>query len=166
MNLPGAAESQSYWEGEFQIYFVAERDFEKIMRQLAKEGKNRDLKPDYFPNKILLGKGNFSGKKLTTLPERTILRPGIEFKSKIPTDEQTSFSSILSFYSVKVHDAKLKKDVFGSSVFIVPPFDNEANVQDAPSARTDLYLNFYVSDDGSLFKSNRKRASQMTEWKP
>lgn len=166
MNLPGAKEPSSSCEGEFKIYFVAEQDFEKTMRQLQREGKNRDLKPEYFPNKILLAEGVFKQPRLATLQERMVVRQGIDFKRKIPREQQTSFSSILNFYSVKVYDAKLKKAVYGSDVFVVPPFDSDSSGGDGFAPLSDLYLNLYVSDDGSLYKSNRKSLSGTTEWKP
>src|ERR1043166_2977940 len=54
MNLPGAATSASYWEVEFQVFFVPEQDFEKSMKELNKAGKGRELSPGYFRTKILL----------------------------------------------------------------------------------------------------------------
>jgi hypothetical protein len=166
MNLPGAKQAASYWQAEYKVYFVAEADFEKIVRQLRKEGKNRDLKPEYFPNKTLLAEGSVNKNKLTTLQERTFVRDGIEFKRKIPAAQQTSFSSILSFYSVKIYDSELKKSIYRSDVFIVPPFDDDSSDRSTFQPRSYVYLNFYVATDGSLNTSNRKSASETTEWKP
>jgi hypothetical protein len=58
MNLPGAKNPASYWQIEYKIYFVAEAEFEKIFQQLKKEGKNREPRPEYFPNKSFSLKGN------------------------------------------------------------------------------------------------------------
>lgn len=166
MNLPGAQEASSYWQGEYRVYFVAEKDFETTMKQLTREGRNKELKPEYFPSRILLAKGDFSRRKLTTLRERTILREGIEFKGKIPPGQQTAFSNILTFYSIKVYDAKLRRSIYGSDVFVVPPFDTNTPDRTTFSPGTALYLNFFVSDNGSLYRSNRKSASETTEWRP
>ncbi|HZH29672.1 MAG TPA: hypothetical protein VEY11_02700 [Pyrinomonadaceae bacterium] len=166
MNLPGAHLSRSGWEVEFKTYFVAEQDFARTMKQLAREGKSRELRPEYFSSRILLAEGKFSKNNIRTLRERTFWREGIDFKNRIPYQQQTSFSSLLSFYSVKIYDAKLKKNIYGSDVFVVPPFDMDSNDRNNFSPTSGLYLNFYVSDDGSLYKSSRKSASETTEWKP
>ena len=166
MNLPGAATSASHWEVEFQLFCVPEQDFEKTMKELNKAGKGRELRPEYFPSKILLATGKFNKQRLDTLRERAFLRQGITFRDKVPPELQTSFSSLMSFYSVKVFDGKLKKDIYGSDVFIVPPFETDTNDRNSLAPRTDLFLNFFVADDGSLFRSNTKGASETTEWKP
>lgn len=166
MNLPGAATSASYWEVEFQVFFVPEQEFEKNMKELNKAGKGRELRPEYFPGRILLATGKFNKQKLETLKERAFVRQGIPFRDKIPSEQQTSFSSLMSFYSVKVFDGKLKKDVYGSDVFIVPPFETDTDDRNSLLARTGLYLNFFVAPDGSLYRSNTKSASETTEWNP
>jgi len=48
----------------------------------------------------------------------------------------------------------------------VPPFDTNTNDRENFTANTTLYLNFYVADDGALYKSNRKSASETTQWRP
>jgi hypothetical protein len=166
MNLPGAATSTSYWEVEFQVFFVAEQDFGKNLKEIKQAGKGRELRPEYFPNRILLATGKFNKHSLATLKERAFVRRGIAFRNKIPPEQQTSFSSLMSFYSVKVFDGKLKKDIYGSSVFIVPPFEREVDDSNMLFPRTDLFLNFFVADNGSLYRSNTKSASETTEWKP
>lgn len=166
MNLPGAKNSASYWQVEYKIYFVAEAEFEKTFQQLKKEGKSRDLSPDHFPNKTLLAEGALNRRDLKTLQARTAIRDGIEFKRKIQTDQQTSFSNILSFYSVKIYDGDLKKDIYQSDVFIVPPFDTDSDDKTNFLPRSHVYLNFYVSPEGALYRSNRKSASETTQWKP
>jgi|SRR5215216_2944735 len=165
MNLPGAVMSASRWEVEFQVFFVPEVDFRKNLEDVKKAGKGRELRPEYFPSRILLATGKFNKHKLGTLKERAFVHQ-IAFRDKIPREQQTSFSSLMSFYSVKVFDGKLKKDIYGSSVFIVPPFERDTDNSNSFLARTELFLNFFVSDDGSLYKSNTKSASETTEWKP
>ena len=166
MNLPGAAASTSYWEVEFQVFFVPEKDFGKNLDDAKQAGKGGELKPEYFPTRILLATGKFNKHSLGTFNERAYMRQGIAFRDKVPPEQQTTFSSLMSFYSVKVFDGKLKKDVYGSSVFIVPPFERDTNDSNGLLPRTNLFLNFFVSDDGSLYKSNTKSASETTEWNP
>lgn len=166
MNLPGAATSTSYWEVEYQVYFVPEQDFRKNLSDMKKSGKGRELRPEYFPTKILLATGKFNDHSLGTLKDRAFLRQGIPFRNKIPADQQTSFSSLLSFFSVKVYDGKLKKDIYESSVFIVPPFEKDSDPTHRLSPRTELFLNFFVANDGSLYRTNNKSASETAEWNP
>jgi hypothetical protein len=166
MNLPGAAIPASYWQGEFQVFFVPEQDFEKNMKELNKAGKGKELRPEYFPTRILLATGKFNKQRLDTLKNRAFVRPEIVFREKIPSEQQTSFSSLMSFYSIKVFDGKLKKDIYGSDVFIVPPFETDTNDRNSLLPRTELFLNFFVADDGSLYRSNTKKASETTEWNP
>lgn len=167
MNLPGAATPASSWEIEYKVFFVAEQDFERNMKEISKAGKSRELRPEYFQSRILLAEGKYNNKRtLATLKDRSFLRPDITFRDKIPRDEQTSFSSIMTFYSVKVFDAKLKKDIYGSDVFVVPPFEADTNDRSSFFPRAELFLNFFVAENGSLYRSNTKSASETTEWKP
>lgn len=166
MNLPGAETAASHWEGEFQIFFVSEQDFEKTMKEINKAGKGRELRPEHFPSRILLTKGKFNKQRLDTLKERAFVREGIIFRDKVPHEQQTSFSSLMSFYSIRVFDGKLKRDIYGSDVFIVPPFETDTNDRNSLLPRTDLFLNFFVAEDGSLYRSNTKSGSESTEWNP
>jgi hypothetical protein len=166
MNLPGAAISASYWEVEFQVFFVPEQEFEKNMKEINKAGKGRELRPEFFPSRILLATGKFNKQRLDTLKERAFVRQEIVFRDKVPPEQQTSFSSLMNFYSIKVFDGKLKKDIYGSDVFIVPPFETDTNDRNSLLPRTALFLNFFVAEDGSLYRSNTKSASESTEWNP
>ena len=166
MNLPGAASSTSYWEVEYQVYFVPEQDFRNNLNDIRKAGKAKDLRPEYFPTRILLATGKFNKHRLSTLKERAFLRQGIPFRNRIPPAQQTSFSSLISFFSVKIFDGKLKKDIYGSSLFIVPPFEKDTNPNNSLLPRTELFLNFFVAENGSLFRTNTKSASETTEWNP
>jgi hypothetical protein len=165
MNLPGAKNSASSLQVEYRIYFVAEAEFEKTFQQLKKEGKHKDLIPAYFPNKTLLAEGKVEKRDLSALASRTFIRDGIEFKRKIPNEQQTSFSNIISFYSVKIYDGELKKDVYQSNTFIVPPFDTDSDDRNSLQARSHVYLSFYVSPEGALYRSSKKSSSETTEWK-
>lgn len=166
INLPGAKNAQSNWQAEYKVFFVPEKDFEETTKRLSREGKLSDLKPDYFPTRILLAEGSLSKKRLMTLPERTFVRSAIDFKSKIPGTQQTSFSSILSFYSIKIYDGELKKNIYQSDVFIVPPFDTDIADKSVVQPRSNIYLSFFVATDGALYKSNKKVSSETSEWRP
>lgn len=166
MNLPGATSPSSDWEVEYKVFFVAEQDFEKSMKEINKAGKGRELRPEYFQSRILLAEGKNRKQKLASLKDRAFLNQGIVLKNKIPHEQQTSFSSILTFYSVKVFDGKLKQTIYGSDVFIVPPFEYDSNDRNSLLPRSELFLNFFVADNGSLYRSNTKSASETTEWKP
>jgi len=72
----------------------------------------------------------------------------IDFKRKVPADQQTSFATIMSFYSIKAYDAKSGKTIYDSGVFLSPSF--EANERDSTVPWSPLYLNFYVSESGEL----------------
>ena len=86
MNLPGANEPRSQWQGEYKVYFVAEREFEKIMRQLKREGRDRELTPELFPQKVLLAQGSFAKNGLKTLSARTFIVKGKTLKGRsLPT---------------------------------------------------------------------------------
>ena len=165
MNLPGAATSTSYWEVEFQIVFVPEQDFGKTLKDLNKAGKGRELRPEYFPTRILLATGKFNKRSLDTLKKRAFVRHGIAFRNKVPAEQQTTYARLVSFYSVNVFDGKLKKDIYGSNMFVVPPFDTDTD-DTSIAPRTHLFLNFFVAEDGSLYRSNTKSASESTEWNP
>ena len=166
MNLPGAATSTSYWEVEYQVIFVPEQDFRKNLNDIRKAGKSRELRPEYFPTRILLATGKFNKHRLGTLKERAFLRQGIPFRNKIPAGQQTSFSSLMSFFSVKIFDGKLKKDIYESSLFIVPPFEKDSNPNNSLLPRTELFLNFFVAENGSLYRTNTRSASETTQWNP
>lgn len=166
MNLPGAAKPNSTFEVEYKVFFVAEPDFEKSMKELRKTGKARELRPEYFQSRKLLVEGKYRKRNLATFKDRSFLLSEIVFRDRIPHDQQTSFSSIMSFYSVKVYDATLKKDVYGSDVFVVPPFEADTNDRGSYTPRRELFLNFFVAEDGSLYRSNTKSASGTTEWQP
>ena len=164
-NLPGATTPTSHWQVEFQVFFVSEQDFGKNLKDIKEAGKYRELKPEYFPSRILLAKGKFNKQGLSTLKERAFVHEGIVFRKKIPPNQQTTFCRIINFFSVKVFDGKLKKDIYDSAVFIVPPFDTDTD-DSSLLPRTNLFLNFFVADDGWLYKSNTKKASETTEWNP
>ena len=166
MNLPGAATSTSHWEVEFQVFFVPEQDFSKNLKDINKAGKGREFRPEYFPSRILLAQGKFNKHSLDTLKKRAFVRQGIVFRKRVSAEHQTTYSRLVSFFSVKVFDGKLKKDIYGSSVFVVPPFDTETDNSTSLLPRTHLFLNFFVAEDGSLYRSNTRTDSESTEWNP
>ena len=163
VNLPGARVPGSLWGATYQVFFVAERDFENAAKFMGRNVSK--LTPDLFPTKILLTEGEFKKKRLTLIQDRTVINKDILFKVRIPDPQRTSFASLLTFYSVKIYDAKLKKTLYKSGAFIGPPFDPDSPATEPLLPRDTLYLNFYVADDGSLYDSKWKRADNSTQWK-
>ncbi len=166
INLPGASHMDSSWQAEYQVYFVAEQEFEASMKRLTRNDRGREPTPSDFPGKILLTEGRFEKKGLSRLEERTFVSDGIEFKRKIPIELQTSFSSILVFYSIKIYDDKLRKNIYKSGVAIYPPFDTDSKENGRTSPRRGVYLSFYVAENGAVYWSSRKSAGETTEWMP
>src|ERR1700741_4544661 len=73
MNLPGAATSAIHWEVEYQLFFVPEQDFSKNLKEIKAAGKSRELRPEYFPTRILLATGKFDKHRLATLKDRAFV---------------------------------------------------------------------------------------------
>jgi len=169
VNLPGAGTKGTTWRGEYQLYFIPEVEFEKNkMSNLPAPGSvtSRDLKPEDFANKILLAGGTFKGDGLATPRSRVFLRPSIPFKARIPDSQRTKFAKLLTVYSVKIYDAKLKTTLYKSGVWIAHTFD-----QDEPSsssekavARTTVYSSFFVAPDGDVYTSQWRHETNDTTW--
>jgi hypothetical protein len=166
INLPGAGGMRSYWQTEYKVYFVAEREFRDKSMQLSRNGESRQFRPEDFPNGILLTEGRFEKRKLSTLEERAFIARGIKFKRRIPVAQQTSFGAILVFYSIKVYDDKLGRNIYHSGMTVHLPFDDDSNEGDRLSPRSWIYLSFYVAENGSVYGSILKSAGETTEWKP
>ena len=69
VDLPGARDTRSTWEGSYQLYFISEAEFEKvsqevIRRQQEKEPERKTFgwnpEPADFTGKILLAEGAIS----------------------------------------------------------------------------------------------------------
>lgn len=161
INLPGAGDPQSNWEGAYQLYFVSEAEFQKVVKQLPPGGYS--LRPDQFPNKILLAKGTFKKAGLSSLQDRTYIQSDVAFKSRVPDSDRTKAARLITSYSVKIFDAKLKSPIYRSGVFLTHPFDDTGGADKAVPRGT-IYLNFFVSPEGQLFYSQWARETNDTNW--
>lgn len=160
VNLPGADEPGSSWEASYQVFFIAEADFKKVLSGRPPGGWNPT--PADFPTRLMLGQGTFKRTSLQTLPDRSYLSSNIPLKMKVANKYRTKYAVILTSYSVKIFDARLKSSVYRSGVFVARPFVEEAG--GAGAARKLLYANFFVNPEGRLFYSQRPRNSEATTW--
>lgn len=160
VNLPGAETKGSYWEGSYKLYFLPEGELEKLTKSY--------LVADDFQNKILLSEGNFRGNQLGTLDRRTFVRDSIPFKSKIPDQLRRKFANILTVYSIRIYDARLKKTLYRSSIFIAHCFDDDErySASERTIPRKIIYTNFFVTPGGDLFDSQLRRDKNNMNWSP
>ena len=158
VNLPGAGIKGTSWRGEYKLYFVPEAEFEKV--------KKSNLRAEDFTNKTLLAEGSFKNDGLATPGSRTFVRSSIPFKARIPDNQRTKFAKILTIYSVKIYDAKLKTTVYKSSLFIAHPFDTDELFSDSEKiiARKTIYTSFFVAPDGDFFTAQWRREPNDTTW--
>jgi hypothetical protein len=163
VDLPGAREADSDCVIEYQLYFIPEEDFQRLMRSVG--GRLKGL-PDLsaFPGKVLLAGGKFKPARLSTLKGRTFLHQGINFKDKVPDRLRTKFANLVTRFSVKINDARLNTMVFDASSFLTHPFDDDPSNPERAIPRSTIYLNFYVSPQGDLFKSQLPRRDSDTSW--
>lgn len=162
INLPGAEEPGSYWEASYQIFFISESNLKKKLENAPEGGWNPT--PADFSGRILLGEGKLKRTSLHTLPERTYVSKAIPLKMKVPDKSRTKYASILTSYSVKIYDARLKSNIYRSGTFVAKPFTDTPAAGGNEAARTLLHANFYVSPNGHLFYSQRPRDSASTTW--
>ena len=83
INLPGASQPGSFWELEYEIYFVSEAAFRETMRRLVGVSGSANPQASDFQEKILLRRGKFKVTRLSSLDDRTRL---IGLCSFLPTD--------------------------------------------------------------------------------
>jgi hypothetical protein len=162
INLPGADEPGSTWEASYQIYFISEENFKNALRSAPQGGWNPS--PADFPGRILLGEGRIKRTPLRTLAERTYMSKPLPLKGKVADGSRTKFATILTSYSVKIFDARLKSNIYRAGTFVAKPFTGDASAGENEAARTLLYANFYVSPNGQLFYSQRPRNTEATTW--
>lgn len=163
VNLPGAAERQSYWELSYQLYFVPEDQYYEAVRRMPRGGSNPT--PEQFPGRILLAEGHAKKTRLGTLKERTLILNGVVFKQKVPNAQRTKFSYLMTSYSVKIFDAQLNTTVYRSGIFLAEPCEANPNDQNQATARKTIYLNFMVNPDGTLNRSQMARTTSDTKWR-
>lgn len=157
VNLPGASVTGSKWQTYFEIYFVAEADFDITIQKLGR----REPVPQDFSQKILLAAGSFGKSSLKEASGRIVERNSFSFRRKIPNSSKTEFAKIITFFSVKIYDAKLKKKVYKTGLLISPPFMSSGSQK---VQLHKLFLSFFVSNDGELYISSRKRSKKDTSW--
>jgi hypothetical protein len=162
INLPGAEEAGSYWEASYQIFFISEANFGSALKAAPIGGWNPT--PANFPGRILLGEGKIKRTSLRTLSNRTYLSKALPLKAKVPDKSRTKYGRLLTSYSVKIFDGRLKSSIYRSGVFLTNPFTGDARIGEEEGARKLLYANFYVSPDGQLFYSQWPRNSEATTW--
>lgn len=146
-DLPGSSDPNSTWELVYEIYFVPEKEFYSVIVRLP-PGQS-SLQPKQFSRKILLTGGHIKKASLSTLQARSNVQ-AMDFKSRVPEKDKTKFSRLLTSYSVKIYDARLKIPVYHSGVFVTYIFEKGSNIA---VPKNDLYLNFSVSPEGRLFSN-------------
>lgn len=157
VNLPGANAAGSAWTLSYEVYFLPEGHVREVARE--KGGRlGSETGAGDFPKRILLGKGSFTRKNLKTLEERTAVGEKFKSRSKIPSSLQTEGANLLTVYTLKVYDAKLKKTLLKNGVFIGRPFIGDKQ------KREKMYLNFYVTPAGEIFSSQLEKEDNSTEW--
>ncbi|MDQ3908327.1 MAG: hypothetical protein M3268_08270, partial [Acidobacteriota bacterium] len=125
VDLPGAADPRSTWEGTYKLYFVSEASMrkaeEEVLRKSGPGGARAgswDQSLAEFPEKILLAEGSISKKSLATPQQRVHLQENVAFRDKVPPELRTKAAKLFITYSVKVYDAKLKTPVYHSGLFM------------------------------------------------
>lgn len=170
INLPGAGEAGSYWEVSYRIFFISEAEVQAVTEETRKRQAPNggsfswNPNPSMFPGKILLAQGSFKRTSLATLTDRTYIQDRIPFKSKIPDKQRTKFATLMTSFSVKLYDARLKTPVYESSAWQTNPFEDDAAQPDKAAPRQMLYANFFLSPQGQLFKSQWPRHGDSTSW--
>ena len=164
INLPGASQPGSFWELEYEIYFVSEAAFRETMRRLVGVSGSANPQASDFQEKILLRRGKFKVTRLSSLDDRTRLIGPITFKSKVPDAQRTQAASLITSYAVKIYDASLKTTIFDAGLWVTKPFEADTSQPENAIPRRTLYANFFVSPKGDLFKSQWVRNGTDTTW--
>jgi hypothetical protein len=161
VNLPGAGDPRSNMEVSYQLFFIPEEKYYEAVQQLPPGGSNP--RPAQFPGRVLLAEGQVKKSGLATIEERTSARGDIAFKSKIPDEQRTKFARLMTSYSVKIFDARLNTPVYQSGIFVTFPFDDSAGPASAVRRDT-IYLNFIITPQGQLNRSQWARKDGETNW--
>lgn len=171
IDLPGASDPRSAWEGTYQLYFVSEAEHEKALTEMVKSASTKggaaafDLSLSSFPKKILLAEGSFKQNWLTSLKDRTFIRDLIPFRSKVPDSERTKEARLLLSCNVKIFDARLKQTIYRTRMWdMQAPLMEDAQQPERDVARTTVYSNFYVTKTGDVYESQWTREGDSTSW--
>jgi hypothetical protein len=170
VNLLGAQDASSYWEGSYQLFFVSEAEERRVVeekyKQLAPKGGPVaiDIQPSEYKEKILLAEGKFKQAGLATLHDRTFRAENVAFKARVPEALRTKGGHLLTVYSVRIYDARLKMTLYKAGEWMARIFDEDAAGGEKPSARAVVYANFFVSPEGEVFTSQWARDNTKTDW--
>jgi hypothetical protein len=171
VNLPGSADASSYWEGSYQLFFVSEAEGRRVIeekyKQLVPKGGGPvavDIQPSEYKGKILLAEGRFKQAGLATLHDRTFRAEDVAFKARVPEALRTKGGHLLTVYSVRIFDARLKMPLYKTGEWMARVFDEDAGGGEKPCARAVVYANFYVTPEGEVFVSQWARDNTKTEW--
>jgi hypothetical protein len=156
VNLPGVDVKGSTFQCSYKAYFIPEGEIEKLMQ--SKGGSIGELSASDITNKTLLNSGNFVKSSVSS--NRLYEKAGILFKSKVSDNLRTMLGNIVIFYSVKIYDAKLKKNIFKDSSFSYHPFERG----DTSSSRKTFNVSFFVNENGNLYTSSLPRDKTSTAW--
>lgn len=162
VNLPGAAESGSYWEVSYRLYFIPEAVFAGEVERRTHGGQ--DAGSPQYSRQVLLAKGQFKQRNLATLKDRTYVLDRVSFKSKVPDKERTKFAVLMTVYSVKIFDARLKTTAYHSSYFVTNPFADDPTQPQKAIPRATIYTSFYLTPKGSIWGSQLPRESNDANW--
>jgi hypothetical protein len=172
VDLPGASDARSTWEGSYQLYFISEAEFKKVSEAVMRKQQEKEPgkttfgwnpEPADFPGKILLAEGAISKKNITTPEQRVHLHGDIPFKEKIPAELRTKGAHLMTVYSVKVYDARLKVPAYDKGIFLAFPFDDQTDPEKI-APRKIVYTSFYVSPKGDIWNSQLPRRDGDTKW--
>lgn len=170
VDLPGASDPRSYWEGTYQLYFVSEAEHEKALRELVKGASKGgavalDLSLSSFPKKTLLAEGSFKKSALASLKDRTFILERIAFRARVPDAERTKEARLLLSCNVKIYDAQLKQTIYRTRLWDAQaPLMEDAKNPERDVARTTVYSNFYVTKTGDVYESQWTREGESTSW--
>ena len=164
VDLPGAKNTRSYWELSYGLYFIPEDKYYAAVEGMPAGAANPG--PDQFPGRILLAEAREKKEKLSTLKDRTHVSKKLAFKDKIPDSARTKFARIMTSYSIKIFDGELNTTVYRSGIFLTKPYDQDpTNSSASPTPRQTIYLNFMVSPQGVLQRSQSPRKADDTTWR-
>lgn len=171
VDLPGASDPRSTWEGTYKLYFVSEASMRKADEALRKSSAGPGgvravswgTSMADFPEKILLAEGSISKKNLATPQQRVHLQENVAFRDRLPPELRTKAAVLFITYSVKVYDAKLKTPVYHSGLFMMHPFDDEGD-PDIFTPRKVVYTSFLVTPQGDIYGSSLPREAGDTRW--
>lgn len=172
VDLPGASDPRSTWDASYHLYFVSEEEFQRVSeavmrRQQGQEPGRKTFgwnpEPADFPGKILLAEGTISKKTVATPQQRIHVHDQIAFRAKIPADLRTKGAHLLTAYSIKVYDARLKVPAYDKGIFLAFPFDDQTDPEKIAPRRI-VYTSFYVSPKGDIWNSQLPRKDGDTNW--